>query len=41
MPHNFRELEAQMAPERLARAEIKAKEIMADMPWLRSVNRWV
>ncbi len=31
MPRNFRELEAQMAPERLARAEIKAKEIMADM----------
>jgi hypothetical protein len=27
MPRNFRELEAQMAPERLARAEIKAKEI--------------
>jgi len=31
MPRNFRELDAQMAPERLARAEIKAKEIMADM----------
>jgi transcriptional regulator with XRE-family HTH domain len=31
MPRNFRELEAQMAPERLARAEIKAKEIMTDM----------
>ena len=31
MPRNFKELEAQMAPERLARAEIKAKEIMADM----------
>ena len=31
MPRNFKELEAQMAPERLARAEIKAKEIMTDM----------
>lgn len=31
MPRNFRELEAQMAPERLARAEIKAKEIITDM----------
>jgi transcriptional regulator with XRE-family HTH domain len=28
---NFKELEAQMAPERRARAEVKAKEIMADM----------
>ena len=31
MTRNFRELEAQMAPERRARAEMKAKEIMADM----------
>lgn len=31
MPRNFKELEAQMAPERLARAEMKAKEILADM----------
>ncbi len=31
MPRNFIELEAQMAPERLDRAEIKAKEIMTDM----------
>lgn len=31
MARNFRELETQMAPERLARAETKAKEIMADM----------
>lgn len=31
MPRNFRELEVQMAPERLARAEVKAKEIMVDM----------
>jgi len=31
MPRNFKALEAQMAPERLARAEMKAKEILADM----------
>jgi len=31
MAHNFKELETQMAPERRARAEMKAKEIMADM----------
>ena len=31
MPRNFKELEAQMAPERVARAEMKAKEIMTDM----------
>ncbi len=31
MPRNFKELEAQMALERVARAEMKAKEIMADM----------
>ena len=31
MTRNFKELEAQMAPERVARAEMKAKEIMADM----------
>jgi len=31
MPRNFKELEAHMPPERLARAELKAKEIMADM----------
>jgi len=31
MPHNFKELEAQMAPERVARAEMKARAIMADM----------
>ena len=31
MPRNFRELEAKMSPVRLARAEMKAKEIMADM----------
>jgi len=31
MPRNFKKLEAQMAPERRARAKIKAKEIMADM----------
>ena len=31
MPRNFKELEARMAPERVARAEMKAKEILADM----------
>jgi len=31
MSRNFKELEVQMAPERLAQAEIKAKEIMAGM----------
>jgi len=31
MPRNFQELEAKMAPERRARAEMKAKEIMGDM----------
>ena len=31
MTRNFKELEAQMAPERVARAEMKAKEIMVDM----------
>ena len=31
MPRNFKELEAQMALERVARAELKAKEIMTDM----------
>ena len=31
MPRNFKELEAQMTPERRTRAEIKAKEIIADM----------
>jgi len=31
MPRNFQELEAKMAPERRARAEMKAKKIMADM----------
>ncbi len=31
MAHNFKELEAKMPPERVARAEMKAKEIMADM----------
>ena len=31
MARNFKELEAKMAPERVARAEMKAKEIMADM----------
>ena len=31
MPRNFKELEAQMAPERVARAEMKAQEIMTDM----------
>jgi DNA-binding XRE family transcriptional regulator len=31
MPRNFKELEAQMAPERVARAEMKSKEIMTDM----------
>ena len=31
MPRNFKELEAQMPPERRTRAEIKAKEIIADM----------
>ena len=31
MPRNFKELEARMAPERLARAETKAKKILADM----------
>lgn len=28
---NFKELEAQMSPERRARADVKAKKIMADM----------
>jgi len=31
MARNFKELEAEMAPERVAKAEMKAKEIMADM----------
>jgi transcriptional regulator with XRE-family HTH domain len=31
MARNFRELEARMSPERLDRAEIIAKKIMADM----------
>jgi transcriptional regulator with XRE-family HTH domain len=31
MARNFRELEARMSPERLGRAEIRAKKIMADM----------
>lgn len=31
MARNFKELEAKMAPERVARAEMKAKETMADM----------
>lgn len=31
MSRNFKELEAEMAPERLARAELKAKDIMTDM----------
>ncbi len=31
MARNFKELEAKMPPERVARAEMKAKEIMADM----------
>ena len=31
MLRNFKELEAKMSPVRLARAEMKAKEIMADM----------
>ena len=31
MPRNFKELEAQMPPERRTRAEIKAKKIIADM----------
>ncbi|MFO7739141.1 MAG: helix-turn-helix transcriptional regulator [Desulfatiglandaceae bacterium] len=31
MLRNFKELESQMAPERRARAEMKAKKIMADM----------
>jgi DNA-binding transcriptional regulator YiaG len=31
MPRNFKELEAQMAPERVARAEMKAKEMMTNM----------
>jgi transcriptional regulator with XRE-family HTH domain len=31
MARNFKELEAKMAPERVARAEMKAKEMMADM----------
>ena len=31
MTRNFRELEAKMAPERVAKVEVKAKEIMADM----------
>lgn len=31
MRRSFRELEAQMAPARLSRAEMKAKEIIADM----------
>jgi hypothetical protein len=31
MIRNFRELEAKMPPERLARADIKAKEILSEM----------
>lgn len=31
MSRNFKELEAGLAPERRARAEMKAKKIMADM----------
>jgi len=31
MAHNFRELEAKMAPESLARAKAQAKEMMAEM----------
>lgn len=31
MARNFKELEAKMAPERVARAEMKAKEMLADM----------
>jgi len=31
MARNFKELEAKMPPERVARAEMKAKAIMADM----------
>jgi len=31
MPRNFKELVAQMPPERRTRAEVKAKEIIADM----------
>jgi len=31
MAKNFRELEAQMGPKRVARAEARAKEMMAEM----------
>jgi len=31
MARNFKDLEAKMAPERVARAEMKAKEMMVDM----------
>lgn len=32
MPKNFRELEAKMSPESRARAEAKAKKMLAEMP---------
>lgn len=32
MPRNFRELEAKMSPEARARAEAKAKKMLAEMP---------
>lgn len=32
MPRNFRELEAKMSPESRARAEAKAKKMLAEMP---------
>jgi transcriptional regulator with XRE-family HTH domain len=32
MPENFRELEARMSPEARARAEAKAKKMLAEMP---------
>jgi len=32
MPRKFRELEAKMAPEARARAEAKAKKMLAEMP---------
>ena len=31
MARNFKELEARMSPERLARAEMRAKEMMVDL----------
>jgi hypothetical protein len=39
MPRNFKELQAQMAPKRVARAELKAKEIMTDM-LLAEIGGW-